>query len=281
MELNQIEEIWHRLPKITIIDELSSTSRDMKSHGMFPYVSLLEFVSREFGLYGDGFQLTRLRDHRLYPRCLDYMYKFLNETMEEMDIVTNDVFIIQHFGRKEQEKSEDQSKCLSEHSKEIILYVNSKVHMTDNATQTDDGMTAGDLIYVRADFYGTFYDLYVRSDDRIVDLSLEFLRHNDDGYCFPVQVKWEIQGTLLLGDDTTTLAMKGIVDGSLIQCLRTFIIGAGIEEARRIKFTSTSIGVQTVAKPGNFYFQVQPPPPPPPPPPPSPPPVDDPPPAKT
>ena len=190
-----------------------------------------------------------------------------------MDIVTNYVFIIQHFGRKEQEKPENQSKCLSEHSKEIILYVNSNVIMTDNATQTDDGMTAGDLIHVRVDFYGTFYDLYVRSDDRIVDLSLEFLRHYDDGYCFPIQVKWEIQGTLLLGDDTMTLVMKGIVDGSLIQCLRTFIIGAGIEKARRIKFTATSIGVQTVAKPGNYNFQAQPPPPPPP--------INDPPPAKT
>ena len=109
---------------ITISDELSGTSKQKKFMGCSGYHRLAVFVCDEFGLKcDDSFVLRRLRGNKIYPQCLEYMEESGHPTLEEMDIRSNDYFIIQHLDNKpliKDRNSECDEKLLTKQADKIL-----------------------------------------------------------------------------------------------------------------------------------------------------------------
>ena len=280
---------------ITIKEDSTNTSREI---GLTRNIQdLIRYVCREFGLYADGFQLRRLRGNKLYPKFLDHMFEPFFWSSELSDIIAGDIFYVQHIQEpdvsvrlgKEAYKTV-QTEEITNDDPWIKVYVNvveyldddyddeedevdyDNVNDFDNDDADDDEDDGYEINYDVDDddaaSYG-LYDIYVRLHDRIVDLTLEYIRHSDVETNQDLSnIKWIFADKTFKGNDTSVLADVGIKDNTVISCAVEGFDEGGLTD--KVSVRTRSIGVQTVAKPAVHYPPVQPPPP-----------VNDPPPSKT
>ena len=102
-----------------------------------------------------------------------------------------------------------------------------------------------------------YYDAYVRSNDRIIDLTPDFLQSKNITGSF---VEWKFEGKYYNECDESMLAAIGITRGSVIRLYISGISGHLGGDNMSISVRARSIGVQTVAKPTVYHPMPQPPP---------------------
>ena len=229
-------------------------------------------VCEKFGLCGDEFQLRRVSDNKIIPKCIHHFFQPRLHLRLNINIRTKDEFIIQRMTKIKKPKSYD--KCLqTEPVIEVDKNTGSKrirVRIEGGIKFTVDGGFDHSDCGVRREA-----EHYIRLQDSLLDLAVATTAPSGlNAYANSYNVKFIMpDGKSYLASSSLTCEEIGLNDWSRV---RTDVWLLGGARDRIPSFISKSISAQTMAKPGVVYMPLQPPPQVQPPPP-----VNDPPPAKT
>ena len=196
--------------------------------------------------------------------------------MRDIDVQENDKFFIKHLEQGNKQNTAFRTKPISEPSNPLsVINSESTEDSINKIIQTEEEMTPFDCIKLFVYYKEKEFEVFARLDDKIINFTEKVLREERRNKGYPQYVKWNFEGKVFWGNHSSTIAGIGLYHEAVI---RGKFLGdepyAGEVERPTGRFSTRSLGVQTVAKPDVQYPLLPHLPPPPPM-------VNDPPPAKT
>ena len=259
---NDLRQFNERITNITITDEYRNNTQTISFLGCGNYYRLFTYVYEKFGGCTDQFELRRVGDNKIYPRCLDHMLE-TRAFKNRMDARNDDHFILPRLDGRP--KHYNMSDNIQEGSLQI----------TDKATQTEGGFPACDVVQLLVRYRRYNCDVYMRLNNRIIDFTSSVLQHLRISIP-PGDVEWALKGKTFNGNDPSTIAfyirqLTGTEDATDVYgsdeeediIYENIYENAGCEPPSR-NYSARYNGVLTVARPGIQYQPVQSPRPPPP-----------------
>ena len=121
----------------------------------------------------------------------------------------------------------------------------------DKMTQTEDDTTSCEFIRLNVLYGKVYYEIYVRLHDSVFSITAEVLRRSTiQKHMVPKKVKWNFNGMSFNGNSNVRIADIGLQDEAVVEGeYKGHVLLASECTNPEHKFSTKSVGVQTVASP--------------------------------